>query len=198
MRLKGISALILWQLFILLVTKSGFTVTTEFPPRFAILFIVPSFIFTIIFLYLNRKKDWINQISNKQITLFQSFRIAVELLLWFSFAEGMLHKNVTIEGYNYDMIFGLSAILVFTFVYLLKVGGQKLLLVWNYAGILVLLSVIFVFTTTLYTPEIYGFDQSPMTSTFLEYPFVLVPAFMMPLAIFFHCLSIVHIRRRKF
>ena len=196
--MKIFLGLLIWQIFIFLVSKSGFTVNIEFPPRFGILFIIPSFIFTAVFLFRNRNKEWITKISNRQITLFQSFRIAVELLFVWSCAEGILHENVTIEGYNFDMLFGFSALLVYVLVYLLKIGGQKLLLFWNYLGILVLLSVIFVFNSTLYFPHVYGLEQTPMTTSFLEYPYILVAGFMMPLAVFFHCLSILHIKKRNF
>ena len=80
-------------------------------------------------------------------------------------------------------------------IWVLKKENKKLLLYWNYLGILVLASVIFVFVSTLYLPQIYGFDKTPMKVSFLEYPFILVAAFMMPLAVFLHILSIIRINK---
>lgn len=193
--LRLVSGLTVWQLFIYLVSESGFTLSLEFPPRFAIVFIVPSFIFTAIFLYSNRNSNWIKKVSLKQITLFQSFRILVENIFLWSVAKGILHYNVSIEGYNFDMIFGFTALLVYLIIWVLKKENKKLLLYWNYLGILVLASVIFVFVSTLYLPQIYGFDKTPMKVSFLEYPFILVAAFMMPLAVFLHILSIIRINK---
>ena len=145
-----------------------------------------------------RNKHWVASIPNRQITLFQSFRIVVELLFVWSCSEGTLHKNATIEGYNFDMIFGFSALLIYSLADQFKLGGPKLLLFWNFLGLLVLLSVIFVFNSTLYFPHIYGLEPTSLTTSFLEYPFILVAGFMMPLAVFFHCLSILHIQKRNF
>ena len=196
-KIKLVLGLMLWQFFIFLVSKSGYTLTLSFPPRFAILFIIPSFLFTGIFLYSNRNKNWIKTLPIQKITLFQSFRIAVESLFLWSVADGILHKNVTLEGYNYDMIFAISAILIYGYIFKLKKGSNTLLKVWNYLGLAVLASVIFVFISTLYLPEIYGFSETPMKVSFLEYPYILVAAFMMPLAVFLHVLSIIHLNKVK-
>ncbi len=193
--LRLVLDLIILQLFIYLVSESGFTISLEFPPKFAIVFIIPSFIFSAIFLYSNRNSNWIKKVSLKQITLFQSFRILVESLFLWSVAKGILHYNVSIEGYNFDMIFGFTALLVYLIIWVLKKENKKLLLYWNYLGVIVLASVIFVFVSTLYLPQIYGFDKTPMKVSFLEYPFVLVAAFMMPLAVFLHILSIIRINK---
>lgn len=185
------SGIVGWQLFIFIISESGFTVNLNFPPRFALVFILPAFLFTAIFIFKNRASNWLKRISIKELTIFQSFRIAVESLFVWSVAAGVLHENVTIDGYNFDMVFAFSAPFAYllTFIY----GSKKytFLKLWNYLGLIVLASVIFVFISTLYFPTIYGFTETPLTESFLKYPYILVAGFMMPVAVFIHCLSLI-------
>jgi hypothetical protein len=112
-----IISLLVWQVFIFEILSQGILKSYEFPPRFAIIFIIPSFIFTGVFLVMNRNKKWIRSVPESWIVYFQSFRILVETLFVLAVAEGILHYQVTIEGYNYDMIFALTAPVVAFLVY---------------------------------------------------------------------------------
>ena len=58
-KMKLVLGIIIWQLFILTLSSSDFLKSHDFPPRFAIAFIIPSFIFTGVFLFRNRNKSWI-------------------------------------------------------------------------------------------------------------------------------------------
>ena len=46
--------MILWQVYIYLVSWTGFMISYDFPPRFAMLLILPLFVFTTIFLFRNK------------------------------------------------------------------------------------------------------------------------------------------------
>jgi len=74
--------------------------------------------------------------------------------------------------------------------------SKKLAIFWNYLGLLVLASVIFVFMTSIYAPEMYGFTESQMPMEFTRYPYVLVAGFLMPSAVFVHVLSIVQLSKK--
>jgi len=193
--IKVTLGLLAWQVYIYLVATSGFIQNFDFPPRFALCLIIPLFIFTALFLRANRKNDWIVNIPESWLIYFQSFRLIVETLFVMSISAGVLNKIVTIEGYNYDMILGGSALLIGLLVYTLKLAPRRLALIWNYLGIAILASVIVLFFTSIYSPEMYGPEtqQLPMEST--TYPYVLVAGFLMPLAVFFHVLSIMQLSR---
>ena len=186
----------IWQIYTYLIASSGILESFEFPPRFALLLIVPLFIFTFIFLISQRKKQWIQMIPLKWLALFQSFRILVEILFVMSVTKGVLHSEVTIEGYNYDMVFGVTALFI-GFGLIKKRISRKVVLIWNYLGILVLASVIFVFTSSIYLPELYGHEVTPAPVEFTRYPYILVAGFLMPLAVFIHVLSIVKHYNKK-
>ena len=183
--------LLAWHVYLYLMSISGILDTLSLPPRFAIFLIVPAFIFTGIFLFKNRNNAWIQNVPESWLIFYQSFRILVESLFVASVAEGILHKNVTIEGYNYDMVFGFLAVVI-GFLFIRKMISKKMIVLWNYLGLLVIAFIIFLFTTTIYTPEIFGPDTLPFPQEFLQYPYTLVAGFLMPSAVFMHVLSIFH------
>tara|TARA_B110000967_G_scaffold205226_1_gene249314 strand:+ start:6809 stop:7276 length:468 start_codon:yes stop_codon:yes gene_type:complete len=124
-----ILALFVWQIFIFRLSSTDFLKSYDFPPRFAIAFIIPSFIFTGIFLYRSRNKNWIKSIPEQWIIYFQSFRILVEILFVFSVVQGIFNYQVTIEGYNFDMIFAFTAPIIAFLVYNKNVLSRKILIV---------------------------------------------------------------------
>jgi len=191
-----IFGLAIWHLFILLLSSTKLLQSYDFPPRFAIAFIIPSFIFTGIFLYKSRNKKWIHEIPEQWIVYFQSFRIVVETLFVFSVAQGILNYHVTIEGYNFDMIFAFTAPIVAYVVYSKKAFSKKIVLIWNYVGLGVLASVIFLFITVVYKPQIYGSELPLLPLEALTYPYVLIAGFLMPVAVFLHILSIVQLKTK--
>ncbi|PCI97552.1 MAG: hypothetical protein COB15_07530 [Flavobacteriales bacterium] len=194
-KMKLIFGLILWQIFIFEIASTGILKSYEFPPLFAITLIVPSFLFTGVFLYRNRNKQWINSIPEQWIIYFQSFRVFVEILFVLSLAEGIFNYHVTIEGYNFDMIFALTAPIVAFLVYTKKAISRKIILFWNYLGLTVLASVIVLFLTSVYNPEIYGSNVPLLPLVAMAYPYVLIAGFLMPTAVFLHVLSIIQVKK---
>lgn len=196
-KVKLLFGLLLWQIFIFSIASTGILRSYDFPPLFAIAFIIPSFIFTGLFLYGNRNRQWIHCIPEHWIIYFQSFRIIVEILFVYSLGQGIFNYQVTIEGYNFDMIFAITAPIVAFLVYQVKVLSRKILLIWNYLGLTVLASVIILFLTSMYRPEIYGSELPILPLEAMSYPYVLIAGFLMPAAVFLHFLSIVQLRKLK-
>lgn len=173
--------------------SSGFLENLSFPPRFALCLIVPCFIFTGLFLNKNKNKAWVKNIPSQRLLYFQSFRILVETLFVYSVAANILPKEVTIEGYNMDMVLGISApIIGWVFV---KYKTRKLAILWNYLGLAILASVIFVFMTSLFKPELYGSSIPLLTSKATEIPYLFVAGYLMPMAVFVHVLSILNLKK---
>lgn len=189
--------LLLWHVFIFLISSSGILKSYDFPPRFAMFFIIPSFIFTGIFLYRNKNKNWIHSIPEHWIINFQSFRILVETLFVLSVAKGILHPLVTIEGYNFDMIFAFTAPVLAFLVYSKKLLPRKMVLYWNYLGLTVIASIIFLFMTSIYKPELWGNNGPMLPMDMLTYPYVLIAGFLMPVAVFLHVLSIIQLKKMR-
>ena len=187
----------LWQIYIQQLSSTELLKTFDFPPRFALAFILPSFIFTGLFLFRHRKSKWLDAIPQSWLIYFQSFRIIVEILFVLTVAKGLIHPEVTIEGYNFDMIFALTAPLMAYMVYQKKAWPKKAIIVWNYLGLVVLASVIFLFMASIYKPSIFGETEVLLPLSAIEYPYILIAGFFMPIAVFLHILSLVQLGRDK-
>ncbi|MCZ6593345.1 MAG: hypothetical protein O6943_00340 [Bacteroidetes bacterium] len=189
-----ISFLIIWHLYLFILASTEFMLNLKFPPRFFILTILPLFIFTGIFIYKNRNNSWIQNIPPHWLFFYQTFRIFIEVIFVFTVAKGILHPNVTIEGYNFDMVYAFTVLIIGLIVFKKIIRYKRLIIWWNYLGLGVIAIIIFLFQSTIYIPEIYG-DIKPFSSEFLNYPYILVPSFLMPTAVFIHILSIVQLRK---
>ena len=116
-------------------------------------------------------------------------RIPVEFVLWWLFLHNTIPKLMTFEGINFDVIAGLTAPLVVYFGFRNNSINKKLLLVWNVAGLLLLLNIVinalFAFPSVI---QMQAFDQPNVG--LLYFPFVWLPTFVAPLVIFTHVISL--------
>lgn len=187
--------LLLWQVYIYLVATSGVIATYELPPRFPLFLIMPAFLFTAIFIYKNRNNMWIQNIKPSTLIYIQVFRVVVETLFVFSISANVLPKLVTIEGYNFDMLIGFSAPIIAFLVFNKKKISKKVAILWNYVGLAVLASVVILFITSTFAPHLYDSEIPLISLKATKYPYVLIAGCLMPLAVFFHVLSIVQLRK---
>lgn len=192
-----LAPILLWHVYIFLIAQTEILQDYSLPPKVPLLLVTPVFLFTGVFIYRNRNAEWLKHIPKHWLIFFQTFRILLEIIFVFSVAKGILHPNMTIEGYNYDMIFASTAPFIGFWLMKGTKAAKKLTLWWNYLGLTVITSIIFVVVTTTYFPEFYGSSTSLMSKEFGMYPYVLVPAFLMPSAVFIHLLSLVQLRDEK-
>jgi len=186
-----------WHIYIFAISQTDLLKDFSFPPRFFIFMILPLFIFTGVFLRKQKDSIWIQNISQHGLIYYQSFRILIETIFIYSVAAKIIHPYVTFEGYNYDILFAATAPIM---GYLLQKKASKwqtLALWWNYLGLFVIASILFLFQAVLYFPEIFGSEIIPFPSEFGEYPYVLVAGFLMPSAVFIHVLSIIKLKKAK-
>ncbi len=188
--------LILWHTYIFIIGRSGILQDLSLPPRLLIFIILPAFLFIGIFLFKNKNKNWITHIPEHWLLFIQTFRIGIEILFVYSVAKGILPALVTIEGYNFDIVFSSTAPFIGYLHYKRKSNSRKWALAWNYIGLAVIASIIFLFVTSIYFPQFYGSSTALMPKEFGLYPYPLVPAFLMPLAVFIHVLSILQLRKK--
>ena len=188
--------LLFLQIYIYAIAYSGVLNNFDFPPRFFIFLILPIFSFTGIYIYKNRNSDWLSKIPEHWLIFFQSFRILVESLFVATVAKGILNKEVTIEGYNFDMIFAYTAPIIGYLAYK-KIASRKVLIIWNYTGLLVIASIIFLFLSSIFNPQLFGSETMLLPVESVKYPYVLVAGFLMPTAVFIHVLSITQLTKNQ-
>ncbi|PCJ97183.1 MAG: hypothetical protein COA50_05970 [Flavobacteriaceae bacterium] len=187
--------LALWLILQYTISESGFYHNLSLPPRIPLFMIFPLLLFMLIFLYSKRKSPIIHAIPIYIPIGYQSFRALIEVLFYYTFLQGILPLQVTFEGANYDVLLGISAIFMGIYAFK-KNASKKLLLVWNFIGIGVVAFAAFIFITSFYFPSIWGQENAEISEEFNQFPFLLLPTFFMPSAIFMHILSIIQLRKR--
>jgi len=193
-RRKGLTlAIISWAVIQSVLAYTGFyqdTIAT--PPRFALV-LLPS-ILIIIYSLLPKQRERILSVRDTRISTFlHSVRLLVEIVLFGLFTDNMIPKLMTFEGRNYDILIGISALIVGV-LFLRGLIGKSVLLYWNYIG---LLFVLFIFINGILSSplpiQLFGFAQP--NRAIMYFPFVLLPAMVVPIVIWTHLSDIIKLNR---
>lgn len=176
---------------------SGWLHTTDvFPPR--LLFAVIPMLFCAIYFAFAYKPftNHLHHISPAAIIYLQTFRFPLELLfLWFMSAD-VLPIQMTLEGRNPDMLIGITAPLI---AYL---GIQKgklprwVIIAWNFIGLGFLFNIVTIAILSVPGPMRY-FMNEPANTLVMDFPFQLIPTFLVPLALFLHLFSLRQLLRKQ-
>jgi hypothetical protein len=183
-----------WLGYLTLLSFTGVLLDLDMPPKFPILVFLPLVVGMIVFYSRKKNSAILHSIPRAWPIYFQSFRIAVELLILFTFFEGILPQSATFEGMNFDVLMGLSA--PFVGMYVAKHPNSKTIqYVWNALGICMVLFVAFIIASSIYFPTIWNSDTPIVSMRFLEMPYLLLAGYLAPMAIFVHVLSLAQLRK---
>lgn len=127
----------------------------------------------------------------------QVFRVAVEVFLFWAYQEGRIPVEMTFEGYNYDILVGLSAPVAAYLAYSsAKTNAGKyniLLMGWNIAGMLILSVVVYHGLGGAPT-RFQWLHLSPAPAIIGRFPYVYLPGLLVMSAFALHILSIRKLR----
>lgn len=163
--------------------------TTSFPPKIALIGVLPA-ILAITLVFLTRAgQDFIDELPILNLTYVHVVRIPVEIILYLLFIYGAVPELMTFEGRNFDVLAGISSPLVAYF----GIGKGKMargsLLAWNVICLLLLINIVVNALLSAPSPlQKFGFDQPNIGV--LYFPFSLLPAFIVPIVLFSHLVSI--------
>lgn len=96
--------------------------------------------------------------------------------------------QITFEGRNFDVLVGLSAPLVAWLVARRRIG-PKGAIAWNAVGLSVLANTVGTVATSTPGPLHLNWPGAPLTAI-TSWPIIWLPAFLMPLAVFLHVVSL--------
>lgn len=169
----------------MLAEKRFFADFHSFPPKMLLVLGLP--LLLIVILMLNKSfKELIDELSPKSLIYVQSFRILVEVALWLLFKEEICPAQMTFEGWNFDILAGISAPIVGFLAFGQGRNNKVLAIIWNFIGLALLLVIMA--TAILSMPQI---DVFKPWNTFLAFwPMVWLPAFVAPFALLVHLLSL--------
>jgi hypothetical protein len=117
---------------------------------------------------------------------YQAFRIPVELLLHQGYTEGLVPLQMTYLGMNFDVLTGVLALLLATLSRLGPVP-RWLVAVWNLIGFGLLVNVVTIAFLSAPTP-LRVFRNEPANVWIVRAPWVWLPTFLVPMALFGHLL----------
>ena len=177
-----------WMILQTVISVQGFyTVTTTLPPRFA-LTIVPPFVFIVLLFVTRKGRQFIASSNIKSLTLLHTVRIPVEIVLLGLFIYKTIPEIMTFEGRNFDILSGLSAPVIYYFMFVRRKLPAALFLLWNILCIGLLVNI--VVTAVLAAPfpfQQLAFEQPNIAV--LYFPFVWLPAVIIPLVLLSHLAS---------
>ena len=195
--LKFTLVLLGWLAYIAITSKLGVFETVSLPPRIPLLLVFPAFAFIAFFFVSGRFNNIIEHVPARWPIYFQSFRIAVELLLLQSFLEGLIPKEATFEGYNFDILIGLTAPFIGAIAFRKDQVNAMLVKLYNIAGFCTLAVVVFVFISQAYFPQLWHLQPTGKAIAIGVFPYTFLAGFLMPVAVFMHVLSLVKLKAVK-
>lgn len=181
--------LLVWLAIQAKISISGFyKVANIFPVRFLLLMIPP--VLLILSLFITTKgRQFMDSLEIKSLTLLHVVRVPVEIVLFFLFLNKVVPKLMTFEGRNFDILAGLTAPVIYYWGFIKKQLSRKLILIWNFICLLLLLNIVINAVLSAPLPfQKFAFDQPNIA--ILYFPFNWLPSCIVPLVLFSHLVSI--------
>ena len=178
-----------WLLVQAIIASTGFyTVTNTIPPRLLFLLLPPLMLIALLFLS-SSGRNFIDKLDIRILTLLHIVRIPVEFVLLLLFLNKTIPGIMTFEGRNFDILSGITAVLVWYFGFHKYKLGEKIILLWNICCLALLINIVII--AILSAPfgfQQFGFDQPNIA--ILYFPFVWLPCFIVPVVLFSHLVVI--------
>lgn len=159
---------------------------TAMPPRLAIVILVP-LVSIIWFVTRPRVSELLGAISPSRILQMQVFRVFVEVLLWMLFLQGLLPERMTFEGWNWDILVGITGP-VAGYLFARNLISPTLVKIWNALGLLLLLNIVTIAILSAPLPFRVFMDE-PANTIVTTFPAIWLPGFLVPLAYTLHIIS---------
>ena len=184
-----LTLVVLWMCLLYVLSLVGFTSNfSTTPPRiFIILF--PVFLVILSLIFSGRADRMLKLTPQKWLVNIQSFRIVVELILWWMSLRYFLPEQMTFEGLNFDILAGLSAPVIHLITLRVKGSSRSILLIWNIISLLLLVNIVTIAILSLPT-GFRVFMNEPSAFILSKFPFILLPGILVPLAYSMHFLSL--------
>ncbi len=174
---------------------TGFLATTPFyrnadamPPRIFLYGVWPA-VGLIIAYFVFFRQTFIEKLSLKHLTLLQTIRLPVEIVLLWLFQAEQVPRLMTFEGWNFDILSGITTPIIYFVAFRNGRTNRALLIVWNFVALGLLANVVTLAVLSFQGPtQQLAFDQPNIGVTYL--PFIWLPAIIVPIALFAHLASL--------
>lgn len=186
--LRVFLALFFWLTFLKVISGMEFFHDyTALPPRLMIA-PLPCLIAILILAVSNKFYEFLRKIPLHWLIYLQSFRILMEIILYMLAKHGVIHERLSFAGRNFDILAGISALLIGWMVQKNKIS-RPWLITWNIACILLLMNIVLM--AILSTPYSFSiFKDEPVNTVVFYYPFIWLPGFVAPFALALHIFTL--------
>ena len=170
--------------------------TSTIPPRLMIV-IAPAILFVILLLITKSGRKFTDNLDLKKLTLVHIVRVPVEITLFMLSTHKLIPELMTFAGRNFDILSGITAPIVYFVCFKnSQLKNRKLLLVWNFICLGLLLNI--VINALLSAPfpfQQFAFDQPNIA--ILYFPFTWLPCFIVMIVLYSHLAAIRQLVRHK-
>jgi len=192
---------LLFFLLPLYLVVTGFLSTTDFyrqdalPPRVVAFAVLPAILMIAAYFAFFRS-SFIGKLSLPILTLLSVVRFPVEIVLHWLYEAGQVPRIMTFEGWNFDIISGLTAPIVYWLAFRGGRTNRPLLIGWNLAALALLINIVTIAILSFRGPlQRLAFEQPNVGVTYL--PFIWLPALVVPIVLFAHLASLYSLLRAR-
>lgn len=174
-----------WIIFTAMLALNGFYQINSFPPRVVLFGVLPAILLIIVY-FIFFRKNFIEKLPLKTLTLLSVVRIPVEIVLFWLFQNKLVPQSMTFEGSNFDILSGITALIVYFLAFRGGRVNRPLLIVWNLFALALLFNI--VITAILAFNPTLPLDQQNRAVTY--FPYIWLPAVIVPIVFFSHLASL--------
>lgn len=185
-----------WLFFTASASLGGFyTDSAAMPPRVFLFGAFPALV-TIIQYFLFFRSNFIELVPLRVMTMLSIVRIPVEIVIYLLYQNGAMPQVMTFEGRNFDILSGFAAPLIFWLAFRGNKINRPLLIFWNVAGLILLANIVTIAVLAVPSPfQQIAFEQP--NSAVMYFPFIWLPAIVVPIVLFSHLASLWQLMRAK-
>jgi hypothetical protein len=158
---------------------------SSFPPPMMPLVLLPPLVAAVVLTFSGKFGAVLRHVPVTWLLYLQSFRVAVEVLLWALHGQGLLPVQMTFEGLNFDVLTGVTAPVTAYLLTARPAWRRPFLLGWNVMGLILLATIVAISILSLPTP-LRVFTNEPANTIVTRFPFIWLPGFLVPLAYTLH------------
>ncbi len=184
-----LAGMVLWLLILAVLAFAGFFADFHVLPPRHLVAVLPPVVITIYLLFSRRFGRVLRLVPESWPIYLQTFRLPLEIILWLGFLGGFFPFQMTFEGFNYDIIVGLTAWMA-GFVFFGRSRYRRFeAIIWNSFGLILLFNIMVIAFFSAPSP-FRVFMNEPPNRMVAYFPFIWIPGFLVPLGLALHLFSL--------
>ena len=184
-----LAGMVLWLMILAVLAYLGYFADFQTLPPKIFLALLPPIALVVYLLFSRRFTRMLRLVPESWLVTVQTFRAPLEIILWLSYVGGYLPFQMTFEGFNYDIIVGLTAFMAGIVFFGRNRYRRFEAIIWNSFGLILLFNIVVI--SFYSTPSPYRiFMNEPANRIIAYFPFIWLPGFLVPVALAMHVFSL--------